>query len=39
MKKDEIPTPGGVRTYWAVDDCLAVDITEGDKDEDPKRVL
>ena len=30
MKKNEIPTPRGVRTYWETDYCLAMDFTEED---------
>jgi len=30
MKKDEIPTPSGVVTYWETDYCLAMDFTEED---------
>jgi len=29
-KKDEIPTPGGMRIYWETDYCLAMDFTEED---------
>jgi len=28
--EDEVPTPGGVRTYWATDFGLAVEVTEED---------
>jgi len=30
MEKNEIPTPDGVRTYWAVDYGLAMEVTEED---------
>jgi len=28
--KEEVSTPGGVKSYWAVDYCLAMDFTEED---------
>ena len=28
--QNEVPTPGGIRTYWEVDYCLAMDFTEED---------